>query len=131
MERETSQVQGKPILLLTSEEDLVIMLSGSDSNDASKVRRLRAVPCAVPLVSSPAQETHGTVLSSALKNELLPSFFLPEQVEFGAHKAVLVRTEDSKVRLPEKIRKSNAFKLTVAQAKGLEFDDGERSRPLL
>lgn len=43
------------------------------------------------------------------------------QVEFGAHQVVLVRDEESKIKLPGELR--GARPLTVPQSKGLEFDD--------
>ena len=52
------------------------------------------------------------------------------QVEFGAHQVIIVRTLESIKRLPEEIRNSNAIFLTVPQAKGLEFDDGEHFHTL-
>ena len=42
-----------------------------------------------------------------------------------------MRTLESIKRLPEEIRNSNAIFLTVPQAKGLEFDDGERMHNLV
>ena len=43
------------------------------------------------------------------------------QIEFGAHQAVLVRSQASKERLPAAF--ANALVLTIFEAKGLEFDD--------
>ncbi|DBA81851.1 TPA: hypothetical protein ACH3X1_007570 [Trebouxia sp. C0004] len=45
------------------------------------------------------------------------------QVEFGAHQVILGRTADSLDRLPQHLLDSSVIKMTVAQAKGLEFDD--------
>ncbi|KAL0051259.1 hypothetical protein WJX82_004398 [Trebouxia sp. C0006] len=49
------------------------------------------------------------------------------QVEFGAHQllhaVILGRTADSLDSLPQHLLDSNVIKMTVAQAKGLEFDD--------
>ena len=45
------------------------------------------------------------------------------QVEFGAHQVVLGRSMDSLERLPQHLLDSNVIKTTVAQSKGLEFDD--------
>lgn len=45
------------------------------------------------------------------------------QVEFGAHQVVLVRSKESIDSLPTALRLSSALIMTVAQAKGLEFDD--------
>ena len=39
------------------------------------------------------------------------------------HRVVLVRSAQSIDRLPEALRNSNVIKMTVAEAKGLEFDD--------
>ena len=50
-------------------------------------------------------------------------------MEFGAHQVILVRTLESIDRLPDDIKNSNAIFLTVPQAKGLEFDDGEGRTP--
>ena len=43
------------------------------------------------------------------------------QIEFGAHQAVLVRNQAAKERLPAEF--ASALKLTIFEAKGLEFDD--------
>ena len=43
------------------------------------------------------------------------------QIEFGAHQAVLVRNQAAKERLPQEF--ASALKLTIFEAKGLEFDD--------
>lgn len=45
------------------------------------------------------------------------------QVEFGAHQVILGRSEESLQELPPHLRDSTVLKMTVAQAKGLEFDD--------
>jgi hypothetical protein len=52
------------------------------------------------------------------------------QLEFGADTVVIVRDEAAKARLPPELRPSQeggapsgALVLTVADAKGLEFDD--------
>ena len=42
-------------------------------------------------------------------------------IEFGAHQAILVQTEDAKRTIPNEL--SGAIVLTVFEAKGLEFDD--------
>jgi hypothetical protein len=54
----------------------------------------------------------------------------PPQLEFGADTVVIVRDEAAKARLPPELRpsqegaaSSGALVLTVADAKGLEFDD--------
>ena len=44
------------------------------------------------------------------------------QVQFGAHQAILVRSREAEAALPGILRDSNALVLTIAQAKGLEFD---------
>ena len=54
---------------------------------------------------------------------LLSSESKNSAVEFGAHQAIIVRDRDSIAKLPSILRESNAIILTVAQAKGLEFDD--------
>jgi ATP-dependent exoDNAse (exonuclease V) beta subunit len=43
------------------------------------------------------------------------------QIEFGAHQVIIVRSEEAKKNLPAALQR--AIKLTVFQAKGLEFDD--------
>ena len=45
------------------------------------------------------------------------------QVEFGAHQAILVRSEAAKDHLPPPLNRDSGLVLTVPQAKGLEFDD--------
>ena len=45
------------------------------------------------------------------------------QVEFGAHQAILVRSEAAKEHLPPPLNRDSGLVLTVPQAKGLEFDD--------
>eukprot|EP00955_Chlamydomonas_euryale_P030889 324981-Chlamydomonas_euryale.AAC.1 len=45
------------------------------------------------------------------------------QVEFGANQVILTRTTECLNRLPDVIRNSNAMRLSVPQAKGLEFND--------
>ena len=42
-------------------------------------------------------------------------------IEFGAHQAILVASNDARERLPEEL--SRALVLTIYEAKGLEFDD--------
>ncbi|DBB04235.1 TPA: hypothetical protein ACH3X1_013259 [Trebouxia sp. C0004] len=68
------------------------------------------------------------VLLSSLSSDDLTFLLLgsdpkTSQVEFGAHQVVLVRSAQSIDRLPEALRNSNVIKMTVAEAKGLEFDD--------
>ncbi|KAA6421340.1 MAG: hypothetical protein FRX49_08618 [Trebouxia sp. A1-2] len=68
------------------------------------------------------------VLLSSLSSDDLTFLLLgsdpkTSQVEFGAHQVVLVRNAQSVDRLPEALRNSNVIKMTVAEAKGLEFDD--------
>lgn len=46
-----------------------------------------------------------------------------QQVEFGAHQVILGRNLESLKDLPPHLRESNVLQMTVAQAKGLEFDD--------
>ena len=41
------------------------------------------------------------------------------QIEFGAHQAVIVRTQAAKESLPDEFR--DALALTIFEAKGLEF----------
>ena len=43
------------------------------------------------------------------------------QIEFGAHQAVLVRSQAAKKRLPAELER--ALVLTIFESKGLEFDD--------
>ena len=45
------------------------------------------------------------------------------QVEFGAHQVILGRSQESLDKLPQHLKRSNVIRMTVAQAKGLEFDD--------
>lgn len=45
------------------------------------------------------------------------------QVEFGAHQVILGRSAESLRDLPPHLRESNVLQMTVAQSKGLEFDD--------
>ena len=45
------------------------------------------------------------------------------QVEFGAHQVILGRSAESLKDLPPHLRESNVLQMTVAQSKGLEFDD--------
>lgn len=45
------------------------------------------------------------------------------QVEFGAHQVILGRSAESLQELPLHLRNSNVLQMTVAQSKGLEFDD--------
>lgn len=45
------------------------------------------------------------------------------QVEFGAHQVILGRSKESLDSLPQHLRDSNVIRMTVAQSKGLEFDD--------
>ena len=42
-------------------------------------------------------------------------------IEFGAHQAILVASNEARERLPEEL--SHALVLTIYEAKGLEFDD--------
>ena len=42
-------------------------------------------------------------------------------IEFGAHQAILVVSNDARKSLPEEL--SHALVLTIYEAKGLEFDD--------
>ena len=42
-------------------------------------------------------------------------------IEFGAHQAILVKSNEARERLPEEM--SHALVLTIYEAKGLEFDD--------
>ena len=42
-------------------------------------------------------------------------------IEFGAHQAIIVQSEDAKERLPDELKKG--VRLTIFEAKGLEFDD--------
>lgn len=46
-----------------------------------------------------------------------------QQVEFGAHQVILGRSAESLKDLPPHLRESNVLQMTVAQSKGLEFDD--------
>eukprot|EP01046_Picozoa_sp_COSAG06_P078089 COSAG06_NODE_25751_length_629_cov_1.105660_1_plen_190_part_00 len=43
------------------------------------------------------------------------------QIEFGAHQVIIVRNAEAKRNLPDALQR--AIKLTVFEAKGLEFDD--------
>ena len=45
------------------------------------------------------------------------------KVEFGAHQVILGRSQESLDKLPQHLKRSNVIRMTVAQAKGLEFDD--------
>ena len=45
------------------------------------------------------------------------------QVEFGAHQVILARSLEDLEKLPQHLKDSDVLKLTVAQAKGLEFED--------
>ena len=45
------------------------------------------------------------------------------QVEFGAHQVILGRSYESLKDLPPHLKNSNVLQMTVAQSKGLEFDD--------
>lgn len=44
-------------------------------------------------------------------------------MEFGAHQVLLVRSQESKERLPPPLDRTGGCILTVPQSKGLEFDD--------
>ena len=48
---------------------------------------------------------------------------LMRQVEFGAHVVILARSLEDLEKLPQHLKDSDVLKLTVAQAKGLEFED--------
>ena len=52
---------------------------------------------------------------------LLGSDRSQSQIEFGAHQAVIVRTQEAKESLPEEF--DGALVLTIFESKGLEFDD--------
>ena len=43
------------------------------------------------------------------------------QIDFGAHQAIIVQSDEAKQILPESLH--GAIVLTVFEAKGLEFDD--------
>lgn len=65
-------------------------------------------------------------LSTALINVLSSVHDCPasiQQVEFGAHQVILGRSLESLKDLPSHLRESNVLQMTVAQAKGLEFDN--------
>ena len=47
--------------------------------------------------------------------------FRMSSIEFGAHQAILVRSNEAKKKLPQSIK--NNIILTIFEAKGLEFDD--------
>ena len=44
-------------------------------------------------------------------------------MEFGAHQVILGRSYESLKELPAHLKDSNVLQMTVAQSKGLEFDD--------
>ena len=44
-------------------------------------------------------------------------------MEFGAHQVILGRSPEGLEDLPTSLKDSNVLKMTVAQSKGLEFDD--------
>jgi hypothetical protein len=63
------------------------------------------------------------IVSSAedVRELLIGSSEEKSQIEFGAHQVIIVRSEEAKRNLPDFLQR--AIKLTVFQAKGLEFDD--------
>lgn len=44
-----------------------------------------------------------------------------KQIDFGAHQAIIVQTDEARQCLPSVLK--SGIVLTVAEAKGLEFDD--------
>lgn len=51
------------------------------------------------------------------------SALMSMQGQFGAYQVILVRDHEGLEALPPRLRNSDALVMTIAQAKGLEFDD--------
>ena len=74
-----------------------------------------------PLLLTGTADDGGRADTTDLAILLLGSDPTHSQIEFGAHQAVLVRSQAAKERLPAEFR--SALVLTIFEAKGLEFDD--------